>query len=75
MLQDIMYAIGDQGNQGKEVRQSIQRLDGERFVMLKQEMKAAQMYVGATAIAGTIEQATKQKTARHAYSAKYNTVT
>jgi hypothetical protein len=60
MLQDVVYAIGGQGNQGKAVHPSIERLDGERFVLLPQQMQAERKYVSATAFAGTIEQATKQ---------------
>ena len=47
-----MYAIGGQGNQGKAVHPSIERLDGERFVLLPQQMKAERKYVSASAFAG-----------------------
>ena len=50
--QDVVYAIGGQGNQGKAVHPSIERLDGERFVLLPQQMKAERKYVSASAFAG-----------------------
>jgi hypothetical protein len=47
-----VYAIGGQGNQGKAVHPSIERLDGERFVLLPQQMKAERKYVSASGFAG-----------------------
>lgn len=43
--QDVIYAVGGQGNQGKSVHPSIEQLDGERFTLLPHQMQVRQCHV------------------------------
>lgn len=52
VCQGVVYAVGGQGNHGRAVHPTIERLDGERFVLLPQQMKAERKYVSASAFAG-----------------------